>query len=160
MACRIIESQQGGFPDDDQAPAATLISTQTLAEVAAWFANSTVDEMRRRFRTNLEIDAGEAFWEDRLYTAAGSPIRLRIGDVAFLATNPCQRCVVPTRHPETGTVDTAFASVFRKHRAEKLPRWASRSRFDHFYRLAVNMRISPDNTGTTVRVGDEVVLDE
>ena len=66
-----------GFPDDLDAPGPTLISTATLATVASWFPGMTVDDARLRFRTNLEIDGVEAFWEDRLYATAGNPVRFQ-----------------------------------------------------------------------------------
>jgi uncharacterized protein YcbX len=51
----------------------------------------------RRFRTNLhvELDAGafaEEGWEGR---------RLRVGDATLELLHPCERCVIPTRDPDT-----------------------------------------------------------
>jgi len=37
-----------------------------------------------------------------------------------------------------------------------LPPWADRSRFNHFYRLVMNTRISSAQAGKLLRVGDEV----
>jgi hypothetical protein len=37
-----------------------------------------------------------------------------------------------------------------------LPEWAEKSRFNHFYRLAVNTIVPADQAGKMVRVGDEV----
>ena len=75
------ERVEGGFPDDRDASGPTVISTETLSEVARWFGWDDA-EARRRFRMNLELtvepdqlssdesqDSGlfyEAFWEDRL----------------------------------------------------------------------------------------------
>jgi hypothetical protein len=47
--------------------------------------------------------------------------------------------------------------IFEARRYETLPYWATRSRFDHFYRLAVNTRPLPGATGT-IHVGDDVQI--
>jgi uncharacterized protein len=73
--------------------------------------------------------------------------------------NPCARCAVPSRHPDTGKIeDPAFAKNFAERRRESLPGWARASRFDHFYRLAVNTRIPVAQAGLTIAVGDLVEL--
>lgn len=147
----------GGFPDDERAPGPTVVSTATLEAVAAWFGDIDVESMRRRLRANVEIDGVPAFWEDRLYAAAGESVAFRAGEVVLEGTNPCQRCVVPSRDPQTGAVTPAFSKRVAEQRAASLPAWAERSRFDHFYRLAVNTR-APRQAGRTIRTGDPVVL--
>jgi uncharacterized protein len=37
-----------------------------------------------------------------------------------------------------------------------LPTWAERSRFNHFYRLAINTIVPADQAGKIIRVGDEI----
>ena len=144
-----------GFPDDTDSPGPTIISTATLQVVADWFGLS-LPETRRRFRTNLEIDGVPAFWEDRLFSATGEPVPFQIGAVPLLGINPCQRCVVPTRDPLTGEAIAAFQKQFVQKRAATLPATVARSRFNHFYRLAVNTRGLPDAAGKILRVGDSV----
>lgn len=143
-----------GFPDDPAASGPTLISTATLATVAAWFPHMAVAEARSRFRTNLEVGDVPAFWEDRLYAASGEPVGFTIGEVSLQGINPCQRCPVPTRHPLTGVPLEQFQKTFAQQRRATLPNWAAANRFNHFYRLAVNTRIAPAETGKVLRVGD------
>ena len=50
------ERVEGGFPDDRDAAGPTVISTETLSEVARWFGWDDA-EARRRFRMNLELTA-------------------------------------------------------------------------------------------------------
>jgi len=152
---RLLENPEAGFPDDTEASGPTVISSATLAEVAGWFPELDEAETRRRFRANLEIDEVEPFWEERLYSDAGTEVRFRIGNVELVGTNPCQRCVVPTRSSETGERYDNFTSLFEARRYETLPYWATRSRFDHFYWLAVNTR-PVARKGGAIRVGDEV----
>jgi uncharacterized protein YcbX len=155
---RLAENPAAGFPDDTDSPGPTLISTATLHEVASWFPGITPDQMRVRIRDNLEIGGVPPFWEDRLFGPAGALLRFRIGEVEFDGVNPCQRCVVPPRDPLTGESYPDFAKTFALKRAETLPPWAQRSRFNHLYRLAINTRVPPGNEGKTVRVGDEVLV--
>ncbi len=152
---RLIENREAGFPDDTESPGPTVISTATLVEVAGWFPALTADEVRDRFRANLEIDGVEAFWEDRLVAEGTRMVRFQIGEATLLGSNPCQRCPVPTRNPYTGEAIREFAKIFSRHRERTLPTWAAASRFDHFYRLATNTR-PYDSEPRTLRVGDEV----
>jgi uncharacterized protein len=145
-----------GFPDDLDCPGPTLISTSTLAEVASWFPPLDVQQMRVRIRANLEFGGVEPFWEDRLYSVKGSLVRFRIGDCLFDGNNPCQRCVVPPRDPQTGENYPGFSKIFTEKRQRTLPAWAEKSRFNHFYRLAINTIVPEGQSGKSLRVGDEV----
>ncbi|REK08623.1 MAG: MOSC domain-containing protein [Planctomycetota bacterium] len=157
IAIDLIENPDAGFPDDSLSPGPTVISTATLAEVAGWFAPMGIEEARLRFRANLEIDVEEAFWEDRLLAGGDGAVRFRIGDVEFLGTNPCARCIVPTRNPQSGEVLHGLSKAFARRRRETLPAWAPADRFDHFYRLTTNTRPA-GVSGGTLRVGDEVTI--
>jgi uncharacterized protein YcbX len=158
IACVFAENAAAGFPDDTAAPGPTLVSTATLREVARWFPGLTLDEARRRFRANLEIDGVEPFWEDRLVGVTGSEIPFQIGSVQWLGVNPCQRCVVPTRAADTGEVIHAFQKEFAAQREKSLPSWAPTNRFDHFYRLAVNTRPAHHESRGRLCIGDSVTL--
>jgi uncharacterized protein len=154
---QLVTDLKYGFPDDSDATGPTVVSLATLETVASWFPGFSVDEIRLRFRPNLVLDGVPAFWEDRLYSATGG-VRFRIGDVHILGTNPCARCVVPTRDPLSGEANPDFMKVFIEKRRSSLPPWAAVSRFDHFYRLSVNTIIDPREAGKTIRIGDAVTL--
>jgi uncharacterized protein YcbX len=158
---RLIENRETGFPDDPESSGPTVVSTSTLRTVAAWFAGLSEEEVRRRFRANLEIDGASRgalppFWEDRLIGPAGSVVRFRVGDVVLGGTNPCPRCIVPTRDPATGEPWPRFAKVFADRREAALPAWAEPSRFDHFYRLSVNTRLL--GGAAPIRAGDAIEI--
>jgi uncharacterized protein YcbX len=155
VAVRLRRDPVRGFPDDPNAPGPTVTSTATLQTVANWFPGQTAGEMRLRFRMNLELGGDDPFWEDRLFGEPGVVTRFRIGDVEFWGTNPCERCVVPTRSPTTGEVVPGFARLFADRRQQSLPSWSAASRFDHYYRLGVNTRLA-ELHGGRLRVGDEV----
>lgn len=154
---RLRRDSKGGFPDDTDAPGPTIISTATLEKVASWTDGIDSHEMRRRFRANLELEGVPAFWEDRLFTGRGGLVHFDIGEARFHGEGPCQRCAVPLRDPDTGDeTPTHFRSRFLEKREETLPEWASRDRFDHFFKLMVNTRVPRSTVGERVAVGDPV----
>jgi uncharacterized protein YcbX len=159
VRCRLVENAEVGFPDDLEAPGPTLVSTATLTEVCRWFPGLSLNEARRRFRANVEIDGVDPFWEDRLVGPPGVEVPFQISDVHWLGVTACQRCVVPSRASDTGDPTPNFQRSFATHREAQLPAWAPRSRFDHFYRLAVNTRLAPASPGGTLRVGDALLTD-
>ena len=158
MRVRLARNPARGFPDDEDSPGPTVISQATLVEVSGWFPGLAVPGAARRFRANLEIEDCPAFWEDRLYGARGTSLAFTIGSVRFLGVNPCKRCVVPTRDPESGARWPQFQRTFVERRRQTLPDWADRSQFDIFYRLAVNTRVADTPAGKAIQVGDEVQL--
>ncbi|HEX5323780.1 MAG TPA: MOSC N-terminal beta barrel domain-containing protein [Capsulimonadaceae bacterium] len=151
-------NSRGGFPDDKKATGPTVIGACTIDEVASWYSGLIHEEVGARFRANLEIGDAPAFWEDRLYAGLDEAIAFRIGDVVLHGMKPCQRCVVPTRDTKSSEPYPEFANIFRARREELLPDWADISRFDHFYRLAVNTNVPDSEIGKALRVGDEVVI--
>ena len=150
--------REAGFPDDVKAPGPTIVSTATLETVATWIAGLDVGSIRDRLRSNLELSGAPAFWEDRLYAEAGNVVAFRVGEVAFEGTNPCARCIVPSRDAHSGEPTPGFAKRVAEQRAATLPAWANRSRFDHYYRLAGNTRCAPGQAGKMLAVGDAVRL--
>ncbi|MFC5972921.1 MOSC domain-containing protein [Halomarina salina] len=148
---------RGGYPDDREFDGPTLVSTATLREVASWF-DMTLDSARRRFRANLEVGGVPAFWEDRLFADHGEAVAFRIGDVELLGCNPCRRCVVPSRDPDTGEETPGFRETFLRERERTLPEWVDSDRFEGNFRLMVNTRISESEWGQRLSVGDGVEL--
>ncbi|MBM3794118.1 MAG: MOSC domain-containing protein [Acidobacteria bacterium] len=140
-----------GFPDDTGSLGPTLITTASINAVAAWFGMEA-EEVRLRFRANVEIEDEPPFGEDAWYGRA-----IMIGDVQVEAVNPCQRCAVPSRHPHTGAPDAGFQRRFAELRREHLPAWTAKPElFTHYYRLAVNTRIPASEAGKSIRLGAAV----
>ncbi len=156
-AVRIVENASGGFPDDTSAAGPTVVSTATLQTVAEWFPLLDLDNVRQRFRANLELAGVEPFWEDRLVGSPERPVRFRVGGCVLAGVNCCQRCAVPSRDPHSGHALPGFAAHFARRREASLRPWAARERFDHYYRLCVNTRLvaAPE---ALLRIGDEVQI--
>ena len=154
FSVRLIENAVTGFPDDLDAYGPTIISTATLATICAWFPDLDLAEVRRRFRTNLELSGVPAFWEDRLFGSPGEVVYFHLGKVQFQGINPCQRCIVPTRDSLTGNVTAKFQQIFNQRRQQAVPAGIKPSRFNHFYRLAVNTRIPSGEANKSLNIGD------
>jgi uncharacterized protein len=113
-----------------------LVTTQATLEAVAASLDRELD--LRRFRTNIHVvldDDTAAYaeegWEGR---------RLRVGDVTLDLLHPCERCVIPTRDPDTQVKDP------------NILKWLTR---EHRGLFGINAR--PVAHGT-VRVGDQVAL--
>ncbi|WP_224335564.1 MOSC domain-containing protein [Haloprofundus halobius] len=156
----------GGFPDDTDASGPTIISTATIRELASWYPGIGAESMRRRLRPNLEVDGVPPFWEDRLFAGRDEVVAFTVGDdesgekVTFEGVNPCQRCVVPSRDPDTGEEYGGFRERFVEKRRETMPEWSGGDWFDHHFRVMVNTRVDEADWGETLSVGDEVAIEE
>jgi len=144
------EAAATGFPDDTVSPGPTIVSQASLEAVARWFGLKH-EQVRRRFRANIEVTGLAAFGEDRWYGAT-----VRVGAVEVTVVNPCARCVVPSRDASTGEEEPGFQRRFAELRKQHLPPWAPERYFDHYYRFAVNTRIAAEYGGKFIRLGDEV----
>lgn len=144
-----------GFVDRPHA-GPSVISTGTLREVSTWYDELSVGELRRRFRANIEISGVPAFWEDR-FVGVDSPM-FRIGDVQFAGVEPCIRCVVPERDPDTGERMEGFREQFIQRRPDSFPSWVDESAFKNDYSLMLIAKVLSTDRGQTLRVGDQVTI--
>lgn len=71
-----------------------LIAEESLADLNARLAEPLP---MNRFRPNIVVRGGGAFWEDRVGT-------FRVGDVTFRAVKPCARCPITTTDQATAVV--------------------------------------------------------
>jgi uncharacterized protein len=154
------ENATTGFPDDPNAYGPTIVSTATLETICDWFPDLDLAEVRRRFRTNLELSDVPAFWEDRLFGASEEVINFQLGNIQFYGINPCQRCVVPTRNSLSGDVTPKFQQTFIHQRQQTLLPEVNAARFNHFYRLAVNTQIPLFEAGKFLNTGDALCLED
>lgn len=174
-----LEYDQRGFPDDREAAGPTIISEETLGLFAQEFKALLGEALLaavhanliRRLRPNIVVAgtiekagvprAAPALWEDALYTGTpGAVVPFSIGAVRIAGNNPCTRCAVPARDPESGGTTKGFARLLSEIRERTLPAWAARQRFPQggakYYRLAVNTVIGAQSFGKTIRNGDPV----
>jgi uncharacterized protein YcbX len=151
------ENRTSGFPDDDENSGPTIVSTRTYEELQQWFPGLGLDNLRLRFRANIELgDCSVPFWEDRLFAHPGSNRPFRLGDVEVIGRQACARCSVPARNPMNGVADKQFMKDFVDKREQHLPSFANEEQFDHYYRLCVNTVIPATEGGKVLKLGDQV----
>lgn len=155
---KLIENLQTGFHDDTTAPGPTIVSTETIAEVASWFPRVCVNEMRHRLRANIEIGDVPAFWEDELFGAADEVVRFKIGPVIFEAINPGQPCLLSTRNSAVTEAYSNFKNVIAAKQKEIMPDLVKTGRLNNLNRLIVNTQLPLQAAGKIVHIGDEVQI--
>lgn len=152
------EDTSGNFQDVPHDAAITLVSTASLLKIGEWMMIDDLDELRARFRATIEISGVPAFWEDRLFAQPGKQVGFRIGEVGLECVGPRERCVVPTRHPETGDVYHGFAKTMAAFRWKNIPDHSLLQTWEHGYFLSVDCRITPDSYGKKINVGDRLIV--
>jgi uncharacterized protein YcbX len=150
------QNKTGRFLDVPDMGGVTLLSTASLIEVSTWYPDISLDQSRKRFRATLEIEGVAAFWEDQLFSDNGKCVEFKVGDVTLHGINPRERCVVPTRHPVTGSITHAFPKSFSKMRETTKPEWSRLEEYGHYYHLSVDCSIPHSELGKEIKVGDEL----
>ena len=152
------QNTRSGFPDGSTSNGPTVVSRQSYEAVQGWFSNAyDLENIRRRFRANIEIEAPYAFWEDELLGPKGIESAFQVGEVEMLARKACPRCPVPSRHPVTGEVHRAFSKTFNLAREQSLPPAVDRSQFPHYYMLSVSTRVEESQARKVIRVGAKII---
>jgi len=108
---RLVEAGEEGAVDRGPTGAVTLISTASLAQLADQAGRPSVDP--RRFRMLIEVDGVGTHEEDGWVGRT-----LRIGEVLLRAQGHVGRCVITSRHPETGEIDLHTLKIlggYRQH---------------------------------------------
>ncbi len=153
---KLVENLLTGFPNNIAAPGPTIISTETIAEVASWFPRVCVSEMRQHLRANIEIGDVPPFWEDQLFAANDEMVCLQIGKVTLEAINPSQQSILSTPNCFREEVYPNFQEIFTAKRNQTMADSARRSPLSHLSQLNINTRLPDRSSGRIVQVGDEV----
>ena len=152
------QNKEGRFLDIPDISGLTVLSTASLETVAGWFNDMELEEARKRFRATIEISNPPAFWEDRLFFENGTAIEFKLGNTTVLGISPRARCVVPTRHPQTGKVIHGFQKSFADHRKTNLPQWSTLDDYGHGYFLSVDCYLPSTEIGKWIAIGDEIKI--
>ena len=153
-----IERDDGTGFVDRRSAGPSVVSTATIEEIGTWFEDLTPESVRRRLRTNVEIGGVPAFWEDR-FVGADAPTFEAAG-IEFEGVEPCGRCVVPSRDPDTGEALPEFRERFIERREATFPEFADPGSFDHFFAVTLIAAIPEYDRGGTITVGDAVTVRE
>jgi uncharacterized protein len=107
---RIVQASNGGSAvDRGVRGAVSLISRGSLSALARVAGQESVDA--RRFRMTIELDGVEPFAEDGWLGR-----ELRIGEAVVRPRGNVGRCIVTSRHPESGIVDLPTLDLLRSFR--------------------------------------------
>jgi hypothetical protein len=145
-----------GFPDDPKRPGPTVCSLESIREVCKWFPGLDEEEVRRRFRTNIELTRGQSpFWEDFLLCSEVTPGNFQLGEVHFEAVKPCPRCPVPSRNSRNAEPLKGFQKTFSERRKSGLSGNIDKGHFPHYYMFAINTRVL-SGYGDSISTGNKV----
>jgi|APGre2960657404_1045060.scaffolds.fasta_scaffold03836_4 uncharacterized protein YcbX len=158
MKVTLVRDTAGEFLDVPVKSGITVLSNASLKTVGTWFGHMHMDETRKRFRANIELSGVPAFWEDNLFWKPGTAVAFKIGTVICMGLSPRERCVVPTRHPETGEMIHAFQKSFAQQRLANMPTWSTLDDYNHGYYLSVDCYIPASEFGKWIAIGDEVSI--
>jgi len=78
------------------APRTLLVTTQASLDALSEELDTPID--LRRFRPNVHLETDAAAWEDLGWEGAELAFS---GGVRLRLLHPCERCAIPTRHPDT-----------------------------------------------------------
>src|SRR5262249_24780254 len=88
FSVRLKHDPSAGFADDRIAIGPTVVCDASLRAVQEWFPELSLESVRLRFRSNLELTEGEPFCEDQLYAGPEELKDFHIGEVNFRGHNP------------------------------------------------------------------------
>lgn len=155
---KIIRSTRGELMDLPHSSSLTIGSTASLMKLNEAFPKLELENLRLRFRTNLEIDGVEAFWEDQLFDLPGKGVHFKIGDVEFVGIKPCERCNVPPKDPYTGETDKTFAKKLMDVRKENLPPNSKLLGHGNYFQLTSSVFLPENQEARVLRVGDPLEI--
>ncbi len=148
-----------GFPDDTERSGPTVYSYQSLQLVQSWFPDLSIEEIRRRFRGNIELNADkEGFWEDELLNSDKEPGHFQINDLDFKAIKPCPRCPVPSRDSISSEIYSGFQKRFTKMRQEHYAKERDNKLYPHYYMFALNTIVTNPDKGL-IKKGANLMID-
>lgn len=108
---RVVQSGNGGSAIDRGVKGGvSLIARGSLAALAKTAEQQTVNA--RRFRMTIEIDGVEPFAEDGWLGR-----ELHVGEAAIRLHGHVGRCIVTSRHPESGAVNLPTLDLLRSFRS-------------------------------------------
>lgn len=152
----LLHNKQGRLLDMPDESCVTVVSEASLQSLQVSLNDLSLDDIRLRFRANLELAGITPFGEEKFFGEPGVGMRFKIGDVEMIGVSPRARCNVPPRAPLTGITDKTFVRRMMKSREASLPEDSRLPAHGGFYHLTVNTYLPDSETGKILRVGDKV----
>lgn len=158
---RLITDTDGGLMDVPRRGSLSVYSEASLKALHQDLGRHDLDNLRARFRSNIELTGVEPYWEEQLYDRPGHGVAFSIGEVACIGAKPRVRCPVPPQDPESGQIDKHFVRDHIAHRnkpehgGEKLLRYNN-----GVYFFAVDAFIPLSEEGKVIQTGDSIEIGE
>jgi len=160
MKVFLLHRTKGELMDIPGASSVTIISDASLISLQKDLQQKSLEDLRLRFRTNIELSGVEAYWEEQLFHSPGIGMRFRAGDVEMIGVSPRARCNVPPRDPLTGKTDKSFVKKMISSRDKNLPAKSKIPQYGSTYHLTVNTYLPETEFGKKIRVGDKIEIIE
>lgn len=156
----LLHRTKGELMDIPGASSVTVVSEASLQSLHHDFQDHTLEDIRLRFRTNLEISGVPPYWEETLFGKPGYGVRFTVGDVEMIGISPRARCNVPPRDPLTGDTDKSFVKSMMKSRSHSLPEKSLLPLYGNTYHLTVNVYLPETEQGKFIHLGDKLEIKE
>lgn len=160
MNVTFVHRNNGELMDIPRTSSVTIVSQASIDSLHKDLPDHSVEDLRLRFRTNLEISGVDAFWEEKLFQEPGVGVRFSIGEVEMIGVSPRARCNVPPRNPLTGDPNKQFIKKMMESRSQSLPDDSALPQHGGFYHLTVNTYLPESEEGKIIKVGDPIKIIE
>ena len=161
LKLRLVKNTRGEFMDIPAASSVTIVSEASLQSLQQDLDQHSLEDMRLRFRTNIELGGAEAFWEERLFLKPGFGLRFRVGEVEMIGITPRARCNVPPQSPVTGETDEAFVRNMIASRNRSLPEGSTLPLYGRTtYFLTVNVFLPATEKDKRLKLNDRIEIIE
>ena len=154
----LLQNNAGDLMDIPKVSSVTLLSEASLQSLQSDMQEYPVDELRLRFRANLEISGFPPFGEEQLFYDASHAVEFQIGEVTMFGISPRARCNVPPRNPYTGEPSTGFVKQMMESRRKSLPNDSRLPEFGGMYHLTVNVFVDETQAGKKLKIGDPLTI--
>lgn len=154
----LLASEKGELMDVPTKSSVTILSEASIASLQDNLPQHSLEDLRLRFRANIELKGVEAFREEQLFQEPGTGVRFLAGDVEMIGISPRARCNVPPRNPLTGETNKQFVKLMMESRAKSLPANSMLTKHGNLYHLSVDTYVPASEKGKTLRKGDPIKI--
>lgn len=155
----LIQNEEGQLMDIPMESSVTIVSEASLRTLQNDIGRYSMENIRQRFRSNIELRGVEAFWEEHLYQEPGVGMRFKLGDVTLVGISPRARCNVPPQNPDDGEMDRNFVREMIQSRNESMPPYSNLEAYGRSsYFLTINVYLPLSEAGKKIRLNDELIL--
>ena len=158
---KLRQNDQGQFMDIPVQSSLTIVSEASLQSLRSDLDRHSLESMRLRFRTNVELTGVPAYGEEKFYKEPGIGMRFKMGDVEMIGISPRARCNVPPQDPETGAMDRSFVKHMIESRDSSMPNGSTLLQYGRSaYFLAINVYIPESEVGKKLELGNRIEIIE